>query len=415
MKINSIKVLSALLLTASILLLAAITSCKKNTLPANESNVLNAQTEKIKVWFEALPTSVAEGQRGTAASRRNMPPAALQWDKANYFAGEHAYVVPAVIKPGNNSASAYLVITADAQSNPQQAGYTIVVPDKKQMSAAQINGINVVPGFLQGKQVPAAFTGALLQYSSDGYGYDNACYAAGGQAKTGHAGGLVAKKATAANAAADRVACGGETVCTDWYYQTWVNGILINEEYLFTTCACDGGAGGGGGGGVGIEDEINPLITQFNNYIKQSTTPVTTYAPITEDGLDPISYTKTWTVTKGAVAPWHVDAIVQMDYYHKTMYNLQLNSLEHVYDIVYYHTLSTDYIGSNTFITTTWNPNLPVDQVYNNNSMYARGVTNITGTLHHVANFQIANPLGGNPITLDVTDAVTGRCTVYPK
>ncbi|MFT3979292.1 MAG: hypothetical protein QM687_02405 [Ferruginibacter sp.] len=40
--------------------------------------------------------------------------------------------------------------------------------------------------------------------------------------------------------------CGGsEPTCIDWYWQTWVNGELADEEYLFTSCYCLGGGGGG--------------------------------------------------------------------------------------------------------------------------------------------------------------------------
>ncbi len=38
----------------------------------------------------------------------------------------------------------------------------------------------------------------------------------------------------------------------DWYWQTFINGVLVSEEYLFTTneIICEGGGGGGGGGSL---------------------------------------------------------------------------------------------------------------------------------------------------------------------
>ena len=58
---------------------------------------------------------------------------------------------------------------------------------------------------------------------------------------------------------------GGTIVTIDWYYQTWVNGILVNEEYLFTTHECWGGGGGGGGagGGGGSGSNCNTAIEDF--------------------------------------------------------------------------------------------------------------------------------------------------------
>jgi hypothetical protein len=39
-----------------------------------------------------------------------------------------------------------------------------------------------------------------------------------------------------------------DVVVVDWYWQTWENGVLVSEEYLFSTneLSCEGGAGGGG-------------------------------------------------------------------------------------------------------------------------------------------------------------------------
>lgn len=55
--------------------------------------------------------------------------------------------------------------------------------------------------------------------------------------------------------------------CLDWYWQTFVNGVLVEEVYLYTTCSeeegpqggcgCTGGGGGGGNSGPGEANE-NP-------------------------------------------------------------------------------------------------------------------------------------------------------------
>lgn len=39
-----------------------------------------------------------------------------------------------------------------------------------------------------------------------------------------------------------------DVVVVDWYWQSWENGVLVSEEYLFSTneLSCEGGAGGGG-------------------------------------------------------------------------------------------------------------------------------------------------------------------------
>lgn len=40
-----------------------------------------------------------------------------------------------------------------------------------------------------------------------------------------------------------------DVICVDWYWQTYVNGVLVYEEFLYQTCECLNSGGGGGGGG----------------------------------------------------------------------------------------------------------------------------------------------------------------------
>lgn len=42
---------------------------------------------------------------------------------------------------------------------------------------------------------------------------------------------------------------GGIVIEIQWWYQTYVDGVLVYEEYLYSTYECWGGGGGGGGGG----------------------------------------------------------------------------------------------------------------------------------------------------------------------
>ena len=42
---------------------------------------------------------------------------------------------------------------------------------------------------------------------------------------------------------------GGTVVQIEWWFQTYENGVLVSEVYLYSTYECWGGGGGGGGGG----------------------------------------------------------------------------------------------------------------------------------------------------------------------
>ena len=48
-----------------------------------------------------------------------------------------------------------------------------------------------------------------------------------------------------------------EEECIDWYLQTWVDGVLVSEVYVFTTCGpyVEEGTGGGSSGGGELEPE----------------------------------------------------------------------------------------------------------------------------------------------------------------
>jgi hypothetical protein len=48
--------------------------------------------------------------------------------------------------------------------------------------------------------------------------------------------------------------------CIEWYWLTFANGVLINEEYLYTDCGINVEEGGGGGGsGSGNEEAMFPV------------------------------------------------------------------------------------------------------------------------------------------------------------
>ena len=59
---------------------------------------------------------------------------------------------------------------------------------------------------------------------------------------------------------------GSAPYCIDWYWQTFENGILISEEYQYTTCKC-----GGGGSGIGIIPYENLCTTLDNESLGFST------------------------------------------------------------------------------------------------------------------------------------------------
>lgn len=210
--------------------------------------------------------------------------------------------------------------------------------------------------------------------------------------------------------------------CLDWYWVTTYADGSQTWQYLGTTCdctsgdpmnetlICDDGSGGGGsgGGGSSVDEQIS---NQFNSYAQQTSLTVSFSSPSTNYGPDPIADILTWTVVKGLIAGWHVDATTQYKYYHNRHFDINLNGFVHTYNLFDYRTLSTNYIGSNIAIESTWTQTGVLDQVLNNNTANTQGKSTVSGTLRH----RLRQPLPISGSILDVTEAVSGTVNFNPR
>lgn len=209
--------------------------------------------------------------------------------------------------------------------------------------------------------------------------------------------------------------------CTAWYYYLtlfYSDGTsTTTSTYLFTTCDTEGqtinsGLGDDGGSGSGGSSSPN-YQTEFNQYILTNST-TATLSTNSIAGNSPIIGTLPWTVVKGQVASWRVEAFLTYGYNHYEFYNSLSNTYEQSYDLYNYSSTAGSFIGSNTFISTTWS-GTALSQVFNNNSSNAAGHTVVNGVLTHISNIGIPNPLGGNPITLNVSVTAAGGVMFNPK
>jgi hypothetical protein len=54
--------------------------------------------------------------------------------------------------------------------------------------------------------------------------------------------------------------------CTDWYWQTYINGVLVSEVYLYTDCGINVEEGGGGGSqpiGVSVTRNVDLVVKEI--------------------------------------------------------------------------------------------------------------------------------------------------------
>ena len=238
-------------LIATVLLPLAF-GCKRekpNQLGTNTTTT-TPETSKVQQWLKGNPKALT-GQKVGQKVGSTLPNFTLQWKDAKFDATARTHYVPAIFtntKAAGSKSNTYLVATENEQGHVTGGQYVMVLPNAKKMGKG-LAGFD--PVALLGTENPKGFSGALLYYDVRGQLTGSQVYEAG----------QLQPKATANLAARDDAEddpdpnyvvqeCGnltGTSPCIEWYWQTYVNGVLIAEDYMFTTC-CGGSCGGGGTG-----------------------------------------------------------------------------------------------------------------------------------------------------------------------
>lgn len=150
---------------------------------------------------------------------------------------------------------------------------------------------------------------------------------------------------------------------------------------------------------------VSPEEEEFNNHVlMQSSSQITEDAPTSTEGQSPISGTHIWTVAGGQIAGWQIKANTNYSYYHDKYYDVNLNAFVHTYNLINYQTVSSYYVGSNSYITSIWTQTSVLDEILDNNTSNARGKSTVHGTIRHYANIPLNIPFC--PKVLDVTTLI---------
>ncbi len=157
----------------------------------------------------------------------------------------------------------------------------------------------------------------------------------------------------------------------------------------------------------GGDDEIN-YEHLFNQYVSMEIRPAFSNGPTTEPNSDPVTDVVTWKVAEASYAGWQILADTRFSYMHDTYFDVINMSLNHVYTFSQYSTTNSRFIGSHTFIESTWNQSSVVDQVLNNGTPSAKGRSRVTGSIRHKTKIEIEVPYIGR-ITLDRTFNIPGN------
>jgi hypothetical protein len=157
---------------------------------------------------------------------------------------------------------------------------------------------------------------------------------------------------------------------------------------------------------------VSPEEEEYNNYVLMgSGSPVTVDANTTTEGPNPISGVHIWTVASGSIANWQIKANTNYSYIHDKYFDINLNAFVHTYNLFNYQTVSSYYIGSNTFITSTWTQTSVLDQVLDNNTSNTHGTSVVHGTIRHVANIPLNIPYC--PRFLDQTFPINPNTLIF--
>lgn len=228
------------------------------------SNTDNTSIEKIKAWYDLLPVSKTQSPGYSGALPKGVP----DWDRVYFDLSNKIYLVsfkiPSNKENGNSLVKKYLIVGFDSNGGISGKGYAWVLTDKSSSDEALLN--TLVPEFIIYKQVPAKFSGTIITYSMDNNILSSGSYE-NGKLITGKKSAIVGKTPETINPNAPiEGGCENGQTCTDWYWQHYVNGELIYEIFLFTTCECNevGGGGGGGNGGSTCQQQLQEFANEGN-------------------------------------------------------------------------------------------------------------------------------------------------------
>ncbi|HMU11358.1 MAG TPA: hypothetical protein PKC54_15200 [Ferruginibacter sp.] len=258
---NRIVILSLVILFAA---------CKKQELQKENGALISAASRNAKSWLESQTTSAGH-QNFLMDQKLIEVPQKILWHETKEFPGTRTSITPVSFTSvaGTLPVSKYLVTETDDAGRVQRGDYYFVLTEKKGQSPPP--ELVITPELFNSKTVPEDFKGAIIKYDLNNNKVLSKHYEGG--VLTGKDDNLVVRKSKnqvpVENTAPLPEGCSYITI--DWYWQTWVNGVLVYEEYLYSSNVmyCEGGGNGGGSGGG---DPAALCNQQFNALINSAST-----------------------------------------------------------------------------------------------------------------------------------------------
>lgn len=258
------KTKNKLLIILSLIILNA--GCKKQDLQDQNTAQQNSVLQTIKTWLETQAV-VSGSQKFLLDGKLIDIPQKILWSKTIAYSQEKINITPVSFGSvtGDLPVNKYLVTEIDAKGSVRSGSYYVLLTNKKETS-----GMEDIPApdLLNAKSVPEDFNGAIIKYDLNNNILSAKHYSSGILSdKTDKIEIRKSKnQVPVENTAPLPEGCSYVTI--DWYWQVWVNGILVYEQYLYSSSVvyCEGGGGGGGGGGNGPTcEELNTTFVNQGN------------------------------------------------------------------------------------------------------------------------------------------------------
>lgn len=238
----------------TIVYIATLFGCKKNSQLEESVPQQNIAYEKVKTWFDIQIKASTNGLIRATNIRSETP----LWGKTKYYSENNFFITPIRIgnmnTDQNNSVYKFLLATENSEGTISTGEYFYLFPNKnagQNFSSQTLQ--NIGAEFFSLHKIPNNFSGTIIKYDLD-YNVKSSKYFEKGQPVSkiekmvkGKKGKYKDMNDTEENSVV-YLPCGQ---CESYYLVTYdeVTWEIINVEYLYTECGdCPQGEGGGNGG-----------------------------------------------------------------------------------------------------------------------------------------------------------------------
>ncbi len=242
--------------------IAVLVSCKKENAPS-VTEVNKTTQQKLQTWFESQSKLNPSGIQPVLGS--NAP----NWGETEFVEGENMFITPVVFNKNQNAAKYF--VAADNGKDEFKTGRYYIILNEAPGNLFNAESLIISDVKKDVKQV-GNFSGAILEYDLKNNLIKSKHYKTGSE--TNQKDELIYKpknsKVKVKEVVVNNLASceeGEEQVCIDWYWQTYVNGVLYLEEYVFTTCSCFYSGSGGGETNPGESGLCSMTAIQAQNFI----------------------------------------------------------------------------------------------------------------------------------------------------